>query len=47
MFDHGLSTVEALLEAAAELRLMRAVRTAPDRLNLMNPGKLLGSEVNP
>ncbi|MDB5975605.1 MAG: linked oxidase, C-terminal domain [Nevskia sp.] len=47
MFGHGLPPVEALLQVAVELRLMRTVKTALDPLNLMNPGKLPGAEMNP
>ena len=44
--EHGLGVLRrdesARYKSAVELKLMHAVKSALDPLNLMNPGKLLG-----
>jgi FAD/FMN-containing dehydrogenase len=49
--EHGLGVLRrdeaARYKSPVELRLMHTVKAALDPLNLMNPGKLLGAEVNP
>ncbi|GCL62876.1 FAD-binding oxidoreductase [Pseudaquabacterium pictum] len=49
--EHGLGVLRrdesARYKPAVELRLMQAVKQALDPLNLMNPGKLLGTPIPP